>query len=511
MMAADLHEKRHNWIRRHWTGGFSLGISYWIVGWIGNAAILVIALAVGAVVNNSRQPWTAVTALVMVWTFILGVALWQFRGTWRSASRTTQKTGRYLWPRVAKIFLVLGALNAATIVIGTGLPQLSDALAYATGDLTEGPRGVRILRDGTELEVTGFFGYGLAQELEATLRQAPSAKVVHLASRGGRVAVALDIRDVIRSHGLDTYVATSCASACTIAFLAGQTRWAAQDAKLGFHRFSSPGADIGVMNRSVRETYAAAGLHGAFLEHVQATPPEQLWYPSMVELVAASVVTAHAATNRFALSGFGLHPVPEEVENRLLGVAAFAALRAIDPVGWRIVRDAWVRAVEDGRPETAAAALTKAQFAKAGALARPIMPDGAAMAFARQMILETKAIQATAPEACFAYITFGNIDLGAYLPADLMKSDIEMTTQLFTEAAAHPAQRVQPSEGNRLMNAILAALQTRGADPNRVFAGITGGSPHDQACPSLWQIYEAALSLPAGDAAAAIRFLAGGR
>ena len=64
----------------------------------------------------------------------------------------------------------------------------------------------------------------------------PGVRVVHLDSPGGRVGEGKKLHALIRAHKLDTYVETSCQSACTLAFTAGRERILLKGATLGFHR-----------------------------------------------------------------------------------------------------------------------------------------------------------------------------------------------------------------------------------------------------------------------------------
>jgi hypothetical protein len=64
--------------------------------------------------------------------------------------------------------------------------------------------------------------------------------IVVLSGPGGGVAPALAIGQEIRNNGLTTLVpaATSCASACTFIWLAGERRLLGKGARIGFHAMS---------------------------------------------------------------------------------------------------------------------------------------------------------------------------------------------------------------------------------------------------------------------------------
>ncbi len=99
------------------------------------------------------------------------------------------------------------------------------------------PYALRLLRQGTEVKLSGGMPAGTANALETMLDAAPQIKVVHLNSIGGFIGEGEKIRDLIEQRGLTTYTSTQCASACTIAYLGGTSRYLAPRAKLGLHLF----------------------------------------------------------------------------------------------------------------------------------------------------------------------------------------------------------------------------------------------------------------------------------
>ena len=100
---------------------------------------------------------------------------------------------------------------------------------------------IRVMRNGTEAEITGGFKYGLSDDFSKILKASRQIKVVHLNSIGGRVGEAIKLGDVLRAQGVDTYVSLGCYSACTIAFAAGRNRFLRKGAALGFHAPAFPG------------------------------------------------------------------------------------------------------------------------------------------------------------------------------------------------------------------------------------------------------------------------------
>jgi hypothetical protein len=165
------------------------------------------------------------------------------------------------------------------------------------------PYHLRMVADGTVLEITGSFVPPLAADFEAMVNRQPGLRAVRLESPGGRVAVGWQLADIIQHRGLSTYTGRLCASACTLAFLGGRQRWLAPDARLGFHQGRSPDGPSDAVNKVLGQAYAKLGLPADFVARILATPPTGLWVPTLAELRAAHVVTTDPPASMLALGG----------------------------------------------------------------------------------------------------------------------------------------------------------------------------------------------------------------
>lgn len=66
------------------------------------------------------------------------------------------------------------------------------------------------------------------------VRANPSLTVVQIESDGGYVSEAMEMARMIRSLKLDTASMGRCASACTLIFLAGKSRYLGPEARISF-------------------------------------------------------------------------------------------------------------------------------------------------------------------------------------------------------------------------------------------------------------------------------------
>jgi hypothetical protein len=166
----------------------------------------------------------------------------------------------------------------------------------------EGPYAIREIAQGVALEIAGTFSWALPQQVGVALAQQSNVRAVYLDSPGGHIKAALEVADLIRAHNLDTYVSHLCASACTIAFLAGRRRFVSEAGRLGFHQAYEPSLSSEQSSLLLRRAYQQFLLPSAFVAHILRTPPEDLWIPDLAELRKAGIITAVATDNVAAAS-----------------------------------------------------------------------------------------------------------------------------------------------------------------------------------------------------------------
>jgi hypothetical protein len=498
--------RTRNYLLRHWRGECSLAVSYWINGWVAAIAIVAFALVVSFAMRGGRQPWLYLAGLLLVWSFVIPVLVWQSVGIWRSAARAKQMQTRQFWPVAAQVMVVLGALANLNVLRVQALPGILDAVAYCRGDPAWGPHGIRVFRGRTEIEVSGPLSWGLARQLQATLAEAPDATVVHLDSIGGRIGVALSIADIVAARHLDTYVDHLCASACTLAYLAGQHRWISEYGKLGFHGATLAGAGNPIADASFRQSYERYELPADFLDHVFRTPPNELWFPAYAELASAHVTTGLAPDDMFAVSGFGPQPTQQIAEQRLLELPIYAALQRTDP-DWAALMVIWGRTVRNGETITGFAAEARAHVARVALRVLPVAPEDTLRQFANMMLSETETIQRADPEACWRYLHNEQIDLHRFLSPAQLRDELAVSARLLRDATDHPQPRLSPEDSRALLARLISAMRLDGRDPDAALAGLRPGALHVTYCAGFDKLISAALAWPRDDGGSPLRAL----
>jgi hypothetical protein len=301
----------------------------------------------------------------------------------------------------------------------------------------------------------------MPQNFIATLARAPNVRTVRFDSPGGHVQPAMQIAAMIRSRGLDTYVPRSCASACTLAFLAGKSRFLAPTARLGFHQAHAPGVPPEHFDPMMRAAYEKAGVPDGFIDHVLRTPPTAIWFPTQSELHAAGLTT---------------------------GTPPAAIAGADNTVLFR-----WVEAMR----------------------LVSTTPEVTIVAFAETFSMVLEHLQTTDPEICWGLFHRIPADLRASLPravVDAMaKAEQQVREAAHSQADPHVVNHsVAPTVLDPVTRQhILASLirEVREEDRDAVVAGLAPGGNHPAFCPAVRMLLATARARPDSSRVQALRAL----
>jgi hypothetical protein len=186
-------------------------------------------------------------------------------------------------------WFVLGALDLSIAV------NARPAFGIATGADSFPGGEVRLLAEDNAIEVSGPLSVGIAQRFHDILHSQPGIAIVHLESPGGWAREGMLLARLIEQNGLSTYSATGCASACVIAFSAGDERTLAAQARLGFHSSAASGADplfVSHFNDRMGAQLKKLGASPEFVAQAFSTPATSLWCPEPELLLENGIVTS---------------------------------------------------------------------------------------------------------------------------------------------------------------------------------------------------------------------------
>jgi hypothetical protein len=439
-------------IRRHWRGELTLVQAYWGVCFLLSIVVVWASKLFGTWLGEANLPPVGLGLMLMGFlTFLCVMTVWQLVGTWRAAGNHIRTTGRRVWAVIARVAVVAGALRAGFEFSTIIWPMLSESAQLVSGRDSTPAYQLRLLHDGTEVELAGGMPFGTADALKKALDATPGVKVVHLNSVGGRIGEGFLIYRLVRDRNLATYTATECASACTIAFLGGSQRYLSSKGRLGFHSgsFGSiDGRQYPDMNADMRRILAAHGAPAWFIDRALSTSASSMWYPQHNDLVAANIVTLVVDPGKFGMSGMPIWRDREAIERELLSVPFYALVKDSNPEAFKKIADRAVESIGLGKTQPEVVQDMQDVF---GAEVLPkflsVAPDAAIQRYWRGQLAEMTHLSKVDPAHCaaFAYpeLRRDDFDLLKLVPPELVDEDIAAVTEVIRQAM-HAPQR-QPA------------------------------------------------------------------
>ncbi|MEO8225697.1 MAG: hypothetical protein ABI661_12905 [Gammaproteobacteria bacterium] len=282
------------YIGRHWRGELSLWVSWWI-NCVALSALLWFLIPWLAVAGNFAVPDTLGrygAAFALQFLEIALVPLWQMVGLWRSGGRQAATTDRWLTGRATQVTAFL----FTTLITMRGLVFGAEAVIGVRVALALGPYRytVSLRHSGREILLRGGLGYGASAAVQSVLAAHPRVRRIQLESGGGALSEGTRLREVIISHGLDTYTADECSSACVSAYAGGRRRYLQRGARLGFHLPRNWDAlstsAVPWAYRSELAYFSQLGVPNWFLARWVQTG-RKFWYPTELQLVRSGFVT----------------------------------------------------------------------------------------------------------------------------------------------------------------------------------------------------------------------------
>ena len=408
-----------NYFVRHWRGDLSLGVSYWVNGFLATVLVLLMAGSVSLFRDSMDLKLIALLTLLLYLGGILAT-VWQWVGIWRSASNHVWRGGKAVWATLTKAAVVIGGLNVLVLAITTYVPQAVEMVSIVKGDNGLPPYQIRVLPGGTEVEFRGGLRAGAAKELERILTAVPQVKVLHINGPGGRITEGRAIMQLVRERGLTTYTSEECMSAATLVLMSGKERVVAAGAKVGFHAGSLPGATAEQqreMDDLVRTTMQSAGVTKEFTDRVLATPSDHMWFPSYAEMKASHVVTSESYGERFASSWALSNTNSDDVlQKELDQVPCFSLIRELEPDTYAQMVADFMAAINSGKSEGEAVAAVGQRTA--GLLERylPAASDSALVALRSQWIDILRRYKDENSQGCIAVFTQAKVNYSRIFP-----------------------------------------------------------------------------------------------
>jgi hypothetical protein len=234
----------------------------------------------------------ALVTLILI-ALQLSLWLWVIVGITRSANRHTARGGKLFWANTARVAICISVIVMAVRLERSLIPNTRLLVSIAAGHDPMDTVSVEASADGLTIILDGTLGEGSIDKVQNAIDASPNATTLVLNSDGGRETAAEELAVRVQQRHLNTSVQDHCLSACTNVFLAGVKREVAEDADLGFHQPSAPGLTNqgrAIAIEEMAQFYRSHGVRQWFIDHIVATPPESMWYPTQDELKEGGVL-----------------------------------------------------------------------------------------------------------------------------------------------------------------------------------------------------------------------------
>jgi hypothetical protein len=495
--------------KKHFNGDYSLARSYWV----NTTLISFFAPLIGALL----LPWLAenfaarYASMAFIFTTALGVSawFWAVSGTWASANKHVSRGGHKGWATAAKVMIVFGLLKTFGDTIKIS-PLLMEHLHIAAGEQLGPQSTFEVLADGKSIRLNGGINDGTANQLVKALALAPSVTTVLLSSQGGWVREGEMLAKIIEDHGLDTYVETQCASACTIAFLAGKTRAADPAAKIGFHSLSFVGGGNGAMRKEESEAtfnaYANAGLPADFLKNIANTPKDQMWYPSHEEMIQAGVLTRKSFGGESAAFA-SLFKARADIETEFNKLPLYSIIKQRQPATYKLIIDAAWAKVQQGRSDAEIMTAGRTEIGKMINALMPLASNETLVEYADLMSEQLKVISKLNTSACVEMIfpSGAAINFSSFLPKELQQRELELMYRVVKDADSARANHASEKQVQDLVDKLLGDLSDQEL---AAFSSKEGReSDKDLACLASVKYLNALAALPDAEKAKSLRII----
>lgn len=497
-------------LRRHYNGDYTLARSYWVN--------FLLASLFAPLVGILLLPWFALNLPARYGSagvlFITGLGiliwLWAASGTWASSDKHVGRGGSAVWAGAAKIMIGLSVLSMIGEVIRK-MPMLHEHFRVAMGAQFGADATFELRSDGRSILLSGGINDGSAEQLDKALQMAPSVTTVVLSSNGGWIREGKLLADVIRKHDLNTYVEDNCASACTIAFLAGRERAAAPLATIGFHASRGVGGPATESNPadsdSLRGLYRAAGVLDSFVSQALDTPNEKMWRPTHEDMLQAHVLTRTSMGGETAALSTVVRSKEALAENLKI-TTMYAILAKRFPNEFDALVEATWATMKQGAIDADVIAAARSHIMAMLPRFLVLASDESLVAYVALIQEELEALRGRNAMACAesmfptgkSMIVYGN------LPEELAKRDLALIATVLEEA--DPAFGIKPSD-DELESVAMSAVKGMTQEQRMLFVdeSVRLKSTPEEICDAAVNFFEGLSAIPVADRGRALRVL----
>lgn len=441
---------------RHWQGLLPLRRTFWLSGFL--IVFLFAAFYFSLMrLDIADYPILVSAGMIGLWLVLLAAMAWFAVGVVRAAERDETEHPKRAWGVAAKGATVIVALAVLAVFARLGIPQIQH-FAGAISEISAPRYSVALLRDDTELAVTGPMDLGLSQTVEQSLHDHPAIMTIYLNSPQGRPAEADRLSEIILANALNTYVSAVCAGPCVKAFAAGKNRWLSRNAVLALGRPGGAQSAGPARLDRLRGFLRGRGVETGFIARAMAATEDDAWRPSHAELFASGLVTSYATDADVALAGIPLQEI-DDAEQALDRIALYRTLREKHPKEreriFAILREGMVKGEAPAEMRRRMWAVITPIIAQSMASAS----DAALASFYQVAADEADLLAKKDAKSCEAYLKGEATGFDpALLSAALQERELAASAELIRSGGSYVGQPVEPRDVEEpLMQLLLAA------------------------------------------------------
>jgi hypothetical protein len=450
---------------------------------------------------------------VSLFAFTIVLSIWQFVGVWRSSTNYVREGGHTHWGVLAKVAVVLGVMNFLGVFVRTYIPQTTEMVRIMVGDKGIPPYEINVIyqTNGAEVEFRGGLRAGSATDLERMLSQVARVKVLHIESTGGRLNEARKMADLVRKYDLITYTSIQCMSAATLVLIAGKERVVAAGARVGFHSGTLPGIteeQKQEMNDTMRASMKAAGVSEKFIQHVLATPPKDMWFPTVAEMLKEGVITSESYGDRFATSwALSSTNLDSSIKN-LSKIPGFKAIEEFEPEIYKKMLKDFTAAARAGKSEGEA---TAAVLETCEAVMQKYVPsasDESLLGLRAQWVGILKKYGQKNSRICVAMFTKQKMNFSRAFPDWDMTNSLRTIEKIIVSGAGRPPVKIDEAGALNDVQIIIKPMRQKYGEDMDLLQNQTQWMDNSQKiCDMLLMLYEGIGALPEKRAANLLRYL----
>ena len=502
-----------SYIRKHWRGELSLGVSFWVNLVLLNVGIklLVLLFPYSRIIEN---PVSTARLVIIFGAFaFLIVCPWQIIGLWRSCNNHIEKSGRRFWARSAQVFVVLGFVLTLG-KLNASWPIYKELFCVGFGKDDEfGNYTVTLEKNNTLVHLQGGLGFGVSEDIAKLLKKYPEVEGIILDSYGGRIYEGRELAKLISNYGLDTYSLEGCYSAATTAFIAGKNRLLGMGANLAFHQYRRGYKNLGVLvDMEVEQAkdlviFQKQGINSEFLDKLFNTPHDDLWYPTVDEMLGAGVI--HGILNPSDLLPVEYPAITsKEVDKVLSEIPLYRTIEKYDPDTYRKIQAEFEAEINKGASYVELKEAGDHAIARLAFAAMQESSDEAIIQVIHAIVNALKTLKDKDPVLCMKFLypeQYGRISFPDYLSEDIQTAMLDAMNKVIIDAYEKNNPAVDTEAAELLMEEL--GLELGEYADYMELEGLQNTDDYRRHCDAVIKIYQLILNEDESTAANTLRYM----